>query len=185
MDKFVGVNRSVDDFRRWVLSDWESPTTRALLAEYYVRCATGADSEPAGEWEYVDIILKDDTTIEVKCTAYLQPAGGAGLKRTNPGFDIEKKKYAWNTKSWQWEAESSAPRRRADCYVLCLENMKEPEAYNPLNLTQWEFFVVSKSRIDEMFGDQKTVTVGRLKQEGICSVSFDDLACAISRNIRS
>ena len=38
-DEFVGLNRSVDEFRRWVLSDWNSPTTRALLAEYYVRCA--------------------------------------------------------------------------------------------------------------------------------------------------
>ncbi len=184
MDKFVGVNRSVDDFRRWVLSDWESPTTRALLAEYYVRCATGTDNEPAGEWEYVDIILEDGTTIEVKCTAYLQPAGDAGLKRTNPRFNIEKKKYAWNTKSWEWEEESGAPRRRADWYVFCLENMEDPEAYNPLDLTQWEFLVVPKSRIDETFGDQKTVAVDRLKQEGFCSVSFDGLACAISRSIQ-
>ena len=90
MDKFVGVNRSVDDFRRWVLSDWQSPTTRALLAEYYVRCATGTDGEPAGDWEYVDIILKDGMKVEVKSTAYLQPAGDVGLKMTNPRFDIEK-----------------------------------------------------------------------------------------------
>ncbi len=42
-DEFVGLNRSVGEFRRWVLSDWKSPTTRALLAEYYVRCALGCD----------------------------------------------------------------------------------------------------------------------------------------------
>ena len=39
-ETFAGLDRTVDEFRRWVLSDWKSPTTRALLSEYFVRCIT-------------------------------------------------------------------------------------------------------------------------------------------------
>ena len=182
-DRFSGLNRSVDDFRRWVLCDWKSPTTRALLAEYYVRCALGADSEQAEDFEYVDIVLRGGRTIEVKASAYLQPTKD-GLKRTAPKFSIGKKTWAWNTRLWNWMPEPEAPRRWADCYVLCLENMEDPKAYNPLDLSKWEFFVLSTPKINETFGDQQTLSVYRLRKEGFCSVAFDSLASEISQKMQ-
>jgi len=91
LDEFIGLDRSVDEFRRWALSDWKSPTTRAQLAEYYVRCALGLDDEPIGDWEHVDIYLGNDR-IEVKASAHLQPARGGEMKRTSPRFDIKEGK---------------------------------------------------------------------------------------------
>ncbi|MDE0046939.1 MAG: hypothetical protein OXU19_13940 [bacterium] len=180
METFVGIDRSVDNFRRWVLSDWKSPTTRALLAEYYVRIATGTDSEGADDFNYVDIVLEDGSTIEVKATALLQPARNNKLERSSAKFAIGKKSWAWDDRSWDWLPSPDAPKRWADCYVLCLENMDDPTRYDPLDLAQWEFFVIPTFTIDEVFGDQKSVTVGRLKQEGFCSVGFVDLAEEIS-----
>ena len=80
LDEIAGLDRSVDEFRRWVLSDWKSPTTRALLAEFYVRCALGLDSELARDWEHVDIILGSGRKIEIKASAHLQPGKGGVLK---------------------------------------------------------------------------------------------------------
>ena len=174
----------MDEFRRWVLSDRTSPTTRALLAEYYVRCALGCDNELAQDWEYVDIVLKDDRTIEVKASAYLQPVRGGNLQRTRPRFDIPEKKWAWGSELSDW-MESERPKRWADCYAFCLENMDDPAAYNPLDLSQWEFFVLSTFRINEVFGHQKTVAIGKLRQEGCRSVAFRDLASEISRVMQS
>ena len=183
-DEFVGLDRSVDEFRSWVLSEWKSPTTRALLAEYYVRCALGCDHELAQDREYVDILLEDGGTIEVKTSAYLQPVRGGELKRTSPRFDIKEKTWAWSNELSDWK-QSEAPKRWADCYVFCLENADNPAAYDPLNLSQWEFFVLSTSRIDETFGRQKTVAIGRLRQEGFRSVAFSDLASEISKIMQS
>ena len=179
-DKFVGLNRSVDEFRRWVLSDWISPTTRGLLAEYYVRCALGRENELAQDWEYVDIVLEDGGKIEVKASAYLQPVPGGKPRRTSPRFDIKEKTWAWSSELSDWK-QSARPKRWADCYVFCLENMDDPAAYDPLDLSQWEFFVLSTLKIDEVFGSQKSVAVGRLRQEGFRSVAFSGLGSEISR----
>ncbi len=183
MDRFGGIGHSVDDFRRWVLSDWTSPTTRALLAEFYVRIATGTETDLADDFNYVDIVLEDGSTIEVKATAFLQPAGNGGLRKSSAKFEIGKKTWAWNSRLWDWLPEPDAPRRWADCYVLCLETMEDPALYDPLNLAQWEFFVVSTPAINETFGDQKSVTVGRLRREGFRSVAFGGLADEIFRHI--
>lgn len=184
-DEFVGLDRSVDEFRRWVLSDWTSPTTRALLAEYFVRCALGCENELPQDWDYVDIILKSGKTIEIKASAFLQPAGDGELKETIPSFDIKEKKWAWSNELWGWKPPSEPPKRWADCYVFCLVNMESREAYNPLDVSQWEFFVLPTSRINETLGRQKTVAVGRLQQEGFRSVTFSGLAAGTSLALQS
>lgn len=179
LDEFIGLDRSLDEFRRWALSDWKSPTTRALLAEYYVRCALGLDGEPAGDWEYVDIHLGNGK-IEVKASAYLQPARGGDMKRTSPRFDIKEKEWAWSKEAWEW-MRSESPKRWADCYVLCLESADA--ASGLLDLSQWEFFVLSTPVIDRTFGRQKTVSVGRLLQEGFRPVAFGSLESEIKRTL--
>ncbi len=180
-ERFTGLDRSVDEFRRWVLSDWKSPTTRALLAEYFVRCATSTDSKLAKDWNYVDIELADGTTIEVKCSARLQPQRDEKLVRRPPRFDIGKKKCAWSCRECAWLPEPDEPRRWADIYVLCLEKGTDRDSYNPLDLSQWEVFVIPTSRLDEKFPDQKTVSVSRLLQEGFEPVGFDRLGSKIEQ----
>lgn len=179
LDEFIGLDRSVDEFRRWALSDWKSPTTRAQLAEYYVRCALGLDDEPIGDWEHVDIYLGNDR-IEVKASAHLQPARGGEMKRTSPRFDIKEREWAWSNEAWDW-MRSESPKRWADCYVLCLESADA--AYDPLDLSQWKFFVLSTPVIDRTFGRQKTVSVGRLRQEGFRPVAFGRLEFEIRRTL--
>ncbi|MDE2791265.1 MAG: hypothetical protein OXI81_12700 [Paracoccaceae bacterium] len=180
-ETFAGLDRSVDEFRRWVLSDWKSPTTRALLAEFFVRCITSTDSESAEDWNYVDIEWADGTTLEVKCSAYLQPKREGKLVQTPPRFDIGKKIWAWSNRKGDWLPEPDEPRRWADIYVLCLEKETDPDSYNPLDLSQWEAFVIPTSRLDENFPDQKTVSVKRLLQEGFQPVGFDRLGPEIER----
>ena len=180
-ERFASLDRSVDEFRRWVLSDWKSPTIRGLLAEYFVRCATSTDSESAKDWNYVDIELADSTTIEVKCSAYLQPQGDEGLVRMSPRFNIGKKIWAWSNRGWNWLPKPDEPKRWADIYVLCLQKEKDPDVYKALDLSQWEAFVIPTSRLDEKFPDQKTVSVSRLLQEGFQPVGFDRLGSEIEQ----
>ena len=177
-EKFIGLESKVDDFWRWALSDWTSATTRALLAEYYVRCAIGQENEPAPEWEYADIRMMDGTTIEVKCSSFLQPP--IGSDPTSPKFDIGKRQWAWDSGKWGW-MDSKEPKRWADCYVFCIQNSKDWYAYNPLDISQWDFYVLSTSTVDKIFNDQKTVSLNRLVQEDFKPVKFKILKAKIDK----
>lgn len=164
-----------------MLSDRKSPTTRALPAEFFVRCIMSTDSESAEDWNFVDIEWADGTTVEVKCSAYLQPKREGNLVRTSPRFDNGKKIGAWSNRKGDWLPGPDRPRRWADIYVLCLDKETDPGSYNPLDLSQREAFAIPTSRLDKNFPDQKTVSVNRLMQEGFHSMGFDRLDPEIER----
>jgi len=168
---------SIDDFRQWALpKDVRSPRVRGLLAEYLVRRAVGEDAQPAEDWHYVDIECRNNgPKIEVKSAAYLQPYKDNGWKEIkNPKFSIAQKKNAWCNWTWDWKT-STHPKRWADIYVLCLEGEKEKDKYEPLDPAQWKFFVITTAQIDNLFGAQKSVAVGRLCAKGLKAVTYDRL----------
>lgn len=201
-EKFIGLEGSASDFWRWALSDWQSARTRAQLAEYYVRRALGLQNEQAPEWEYVDIHMQNGTKIEVKSASLIQPQ----IKElTRPSFDIKIREMVWinerqNTpweiqqlakrENAQWRQEkgggwliSEPPRRWADCYVFCVVNSTDLNAYNPLDISQWDFYVLATHKINERFRDQKTVSLNRLEQEGVTPVTFVALKAEIDKII--
>ena len=134
------------------------------LQEYFVRCITSTDSGLAEDWNYVDIEWADGTTVEVKCSAHLQPKREGKLVRMPPSFYIGKKIWAYSNRKGDWLPKPDEPKRWADIYVLCLEKETDPDSYNPLDLSQWEAFVIPTSKLDKEFPDQKTVSVSRLLQ---------------------
>ncbi len=173
--------RLVDAFHAWALpAAMTSPTARGLLAEYLVRRAVGETTQPAEDWHYVDIECKNGLTIEVKCSAYLQPRKDNTLvKIRSPKFSISQKKGAWCNREWNWKPPPESPKRWADIYVLCLECETDPERYAPLDLSQWEFFVIATAEIDRTFKNQDSVTVGRLRTEGFQPVAYDKIKATI------
>ena len=201
-EKFIGLEGSVSDFWRWALSDWQNAGVRSQLAEYYVRRALGLAKEQAPEWEYVDIHMHNGTKIEVKSASLIQPPK---KELTRPGFDIKIREMVWinereNTASEiqqlakkenaQWLPEkgggwlkSEPPRRWADCYVFCVENSSDLDAYNPLDISQWDFYVLATHTINTLFGNQKTVSLNRFIQEGFTPVTFGALEAEIDKNI--
>ena len=62
-------------------------------------------------------------------------------------FDIAKRTFAWNPKTGKNE-ELSPSRRVADVYVFCLLRHKCQTTIDPLNVGQWEFYVVRRSKLD-------------------------------------
>ena len=129
----------------------------------------------------MDIKLGDGTTVEIKCSAHLQPKREGKLEPMPPKFDISKKTWAWSNRRGDWLPQPVAPVRWADIYVLCLEKETDPDSYNPLDLSQWEYFVIPTFRLNEEFPDQKTVPLCRLLQKRFRSVGFDRLRPEIER----
>ena len=123
--------------------------------------------QPRVEWDAADLRYKG-RGIEVKAAAYLQ--SWQQDKLSDIKYDIAKKQ-AWEAAT---NSYSSEPLRSADCYVFCLYPVKEPERADILQTDDWEFYVVSKERIEAVFGEQKTVGLKGVRAL-VAAVGYADL----------
>ncbi len=147
-------NRELDfrliDFWRWNQSCLLENRTRGILAEFLVKQALKIPMPVRSEWEDYDLITPDGLKIEVKSAAYIQSWEQEklspivfGIRPTMHYTDNERK-------------------RRSDFYVFCLLAEKDPSRINPMELSQWEFYVMPTSELNRLTGRQKTITLNAL-----------------------
>lgn len=65
--------------------------------------------------------------------------------------------------------------RQADVYVFCVENCKDQEVVNPLDLSQWDFYPVSTEVLNATVRKQKTIGLNALIAIGVRKCFFADL----------
>ena len=165
----------VKDFWKWSVSDLVSNATRGILAEFLVASALGLDGGVRNEWDAFDILMPDGIKIEVKSAAYLQSWAHANLSKII--FNIPPT-YAWDAIT---NKTSEEQRRQADFYVFCLLKHLEKETLDPLNLDQWEFYLLSSKTLDEELTTQKTVSFGRLLQLEPIFAEYENLADCLDK----
>lgn len=163
------------DFWVWMGSDILNNALRGKVAEFIVGQATGACAEAPVrvEWDTVDIRTPEGISIEVKSSAYIQ-----SWRQSRPSqisFGVAKT-VPWDPETGEYGRTSV---RSADVYVFCLLAHRDDRSINPLELTQWEFYVLPTQTIDTAFENQKTVTLSRLKEAGANSIGYGDLRRAI------
>ena len=56
---------------------------------------------------------------------------------------------------------------------------KDREIADPMKLEQWEFYVVKTSDIDNILGDQKTLSLWRLTQLPHIKCTYEDIKTSI------
>lgn len=167
---------SILDFWVWAASDVLNNILRGTVAEYIVSQATGACTPVRVEWDPVDITMRcppKRIKIEVKSAAYLQ-----SWRQNRPSaisFNIAKKR-PWNPETNQY---GKTRVRSADVYVFCLLTPKDGRTINPLELTQWEFYILPTSTLDSSLGDQKTVSLSRLKDLGAVALGYAQIPNAV------
>lgn len=170
---FLGMPHSLLEYWAWAHSDIVSNSERGILAEYLVRCAVHAPSPCRIERDAVDVISPEGIRIEVKSSAYLQTWKQEKLSRIQ--FDIAPKN-AWDSVE---NSYASQRIRSADVYVFCLFNSKDPNTANPMDLAQWEFYVLATSVLNELVPKQKSISLTSLQKLGAKKVSFEVLYTAI------
>ena len=168
------LNLKLLDFWKWSVSDLVSNATRGILAEFIVASALDCSNGVRNEWDAFDILF-DGTKIEVKSAAYLQ--SWAHAKLSNIIFTI-RPTMAWDS---QTNKIDSSPRRQADIYVFCLLKHQNKETLDPMNLDQWEFYVLSAKLLDEKLTMQKTISLARLLQLEPIIARYEDLADCINK----
>ena len=164
---------SLIDFWAWSSSDLVGNRMRGILAEYLVSQALGEAGGVRVEWDAYDVLSSEGIKVEVKSGAYLQ--SWAQEKLSAITFGIQPT-YGWDNET---NSRSSVKRRQADVYVFCVLNHIEQATLNPLNLEQWDFYLLSTDKLDAILGSQKTISLSRLQSLDPIVVSYNGLAESI------
>jgi len=160
-------------FWQWSTSDVVSNATRVILAEYLVAQAIGAADDARDEWATYDLLDPRGVAIEVKSAAYLQSWHQAEL--SSICFSCGKT-LAWDPETNQYGTER---RRHAQVYVFALLAHKDKATLDPLDVSQWEFYVVPTVVLDERKRSQDSITLASLRALHGEAVKYSDLARAI------
>lgn len=175
--KSHGVNTgfSVTSFWQWSASDLLGNAMRGLVAEYLVAHKLGCTTKPRTEWDAYDVLTDDGIEVEVKSSAYLQSWNQTHLSVLS--FSVAK------TQGLDGLTNIAAPTkcRQADVYVFCVLAHKDKATVDPLNLDQWQFYVISTDVLDAALGDQKTAVLDTLRRIGATEVAYEELAEKVRR----
>lgn len=164
---------TASDFWSWAYSDMVNNSQRGILAEYIVATAIGADSDLRIEWDAYDLTTKSGIKVEVKSGAYIQ--SWEQKKYSNITFSIRPTR-AWNESDGQFEG---VVKRQSDVYVFCLLKHKDQATINPMDLSQWEFYVVPTSRLNQAVGDAKSLGLKKLLSLDPHCCSYGELAVTV------
>lgn len=144
------TDTAVVDFWRFAMPDLKVNNTRGLFAEFLVHQAVGS-TQPRVEWASHDVETSDGLRIEVKAGGYLQAweqhrhseirFGGLRARTWAPatGYADEK---SYN----------------ADVYVFAVQTAHEHADYDPLDTTQWEFYVLPRPKLEHLNVDSLGLT---------------------------
>lgn len=86
-----------------------------------------------------------------------------------------------------WEdnnKRSKEKKRQADIYVFCVLGHKDKNTINPLDLTQWDFYVLDTDILNKKVPTQKTITLSSLLKLNPIQVKYDGLkVCTLNKHI--
>ncbi|WP_447859621.1 hypothetical protein [Nitrospira calida] len=167
------------DFWRWSSSDLISNATRGVLAEFIVASALGIKLDSVrDEWGAFDLETPEGITVEVKSAAYIQSWSQRNLSSIM--FRVPKTR-AWNADTNVQEKE---PRRQAQVYVFALLAHQDKASIDPLNVDQWQFFVLPTEVLDARIRSQHSITLRSLERLAGQAIPYDALREAVRRAVR-
>lgn len=169
------TNVSLLEFWQWSQSDLLNNTLRGTIAEFIVAKAVNATNAIRVEWDAYDLITPQGLKIEVKSAAYLQ--SWKQERDSSIQFSIRP------AKGWDAATNISAvdSGRSADVYIFCLLKEKDRNLVNPLNLDQWDFFILATEQINQEKGMQKMIGINSLLKMNPIVASYGELGVAVQK----
>jgi hypothetical protein len=170
-EPFEGLDALVVDFWRFAMSDLKTNNVRGYLAEFMVARAVGAVA-PRVEWDAWDATSPDGVRIEVKTSGYIQ--AWAQKKLSVPTFRVAPA-YGWDSSTGAWSDEQSL---NAHVYVFSLHTATSHDAYDPLDTSQWKFYVASRTAVERRTARQ--MGLATLSKVAGDPVAYGELGAAIA-----
>lgn len=171
-EAFVGTDSTVAEFWSWAYSDLRANTERGVLAEFLVARAVGAKHRLRVPWDNYDVLAPDGTRIEVKASAYLQSWSQRRHSQLVfgrlSGMEFDATRNEFGTERLV----------RADVFVFCVHTERDPGAYDVLDVSKWDFYVVGSDAVRA--AGTRTVGIGWVRAQAGDPVKFEGVAEAVA-----
>jgi hypothetical protein len=158
-------------FWQWSSSELLGNALRGVLAEFIIASALGITKKPREEWDAYDLITSAGLKIEVKSSSYLQSWEQTKLSKIIFGIQPTEDILVNNGEKI----------RRSDIYIFCVLSHQDKNTVNPLNLSQWDFYILDTDILNERVKKQKTITLSSLLKLNPVKVKYDELENKINR----
>ncbi len=165
--------RTMKEYWSWAHSDLIGNTERGQLAEYIVACALGIEKNARVEWDRYDLLSAEGIAIEVKTSGYIQTWEQKEL--STPQFGVQPT-FGWNSKTNEYDTEK---KRQSDVYVFCLHKHSDQGTINPLDMSQWDFYILPTKVLNEKVPFQKTISLNGIKKLGAKLCAYEQLHMSI------
>ena len=180
------VGPTICDYWSWANSDLLDNASRGVLAEFLVAHALHRTNEPRREWGAFDVRTESGLKVEVKSAAYAQ--SWPQERPSEITFNIAPRKSAWDPETNK-TTYFEPPARPADVYVFCLLGHPDDPDPDPMDLDEWEFYVLATEALDRERPRQKTIALNPLKSlvrrtAGRSATPYGTLADEIERSGR-
>lgn len=164
------------DFWRFEYSNLLNQQDR--IAEYLVAKALGkVKADNTDFWALYDIDYQG-VRIEVKQTSYMHPWNRDGEYSDQRTFSVAKAYTRYKDTTSEW-------KRQCDVYVFCVNTGTTKETAHPLDLTHWEFYVIPTSVINAVCGNNKSISLNRVKKLAGHHCKWEELQSHINNLLKS
>ena len=156
-------------FWKWSSSELLGNALRGVLAEFIVASTIDILDKPREEWDAYDLKTKTGLKIEIKSSSYLQSWEQVELSKII--FGIQP------TSDWDYSINkrSKEKMRQSDIYIFCVLSHKDKSSVNPLDLSQWDFYILETKVLNEKVKTQKTITLSSLLKLNPIKIKYDNL----------
>ena len=142
-------------FWQWAYSDLINNTTRGALAEFIVAEGLEISKGTRPGWGAYDLTY-NDIKIEVKSSAYIQ--GWHQKEYSKIIFGINKT-LGWSETDGAFDVEQ---KRQADIYIFCLFKHIVNDSVDPLDINQWEFYILKTDILNSKCNNSKSISLKKL-----------------------
>ena len=154
----------------WALGDLRLNANRRALAQFLVTNAVGDARLRDDGWRDFDVLTPEGIKVEVKSSGYLQ-----SWRQARPSKIVFSGLMG---RSWTEEAGRGAtPEVRADVFVFAGHTCQDPNAYDPLDLGAWAFYVLPATIFRQI--GQKSVGLPRVRSLGGIPLAWSELRSAV------
>lgn len=181
-ENFKNETFSVLDFWQYGFSNLNSNVLRGSLAEFIVENALKEKEEIGirNPWGDFDILYKDKK-IEVKCSSYLQDWDQKELSKI-VFSGLKAKDLYWSSAVGEFNNDKKKDYK-ADIYILCLVDHKNPETLNLLDLKQWSFYILTREELKNTSNNSNTITITKLEKNKVIPVEYNNLKNYVNKII--
>jgi hypothetical protein len=188
-DALFGGNVLLDrhsllEFWQWAFGDLCDDDVKGIFVEWMVLKLLGIPSSRRISWANSDIITPNNVRIEVKATSYWQSwklLGESGAEYASPLYEPApdsrirfgglKARNAVNVAD-----KTGSSSLKSHLYVFAFQHQKDLSLWNAMDLSQWEFYILPASEVEQIGGRSIALTALRSKQAPLNADTFIEVA---------